>query len=105
MATPTVTPSAQAIISSFPEMDGASLWLKTPCKRISTIRHAEPYSFGEMPYRVYWDLKIASFKVNNDEYKPLLLLYKKGTIKRLEEKIAETKVGFNKGYNFVEEIN
>jgi len=99
------TPSAQAIVDMFPDINGTSLWLKTPCNQVSTIRHAETYSYGEMPYRVYWDLRIASFKVKDDEYKPFLLLFKKGTLRTLEVKIADIKKGFNRGYNFVEEVN
>jgi hypothetical protein len=53
---------------------------------------------------VYCDLTIASFKEEDHKYKPLLEKYKKSLLRRLETRIADTNQGFNKGYNFVDEV-
>ena len=101
-----MTPSACAIKSTFPTLDGTTLWLRNPSRRISSLRSLslEDYSYDEMPYRVYYDLTIASFKEEDTRYKSFLEKYKKGMIRKLETRIAETNKGFNKEYNFVDEI-
>jgi hypothetical protein len=100
------TPSANAIKTTFPNLNGTTLWLRRPSHRMSTLRSLslEDYSYGEMPYRVYCDLTIASFKGEDNQYKPFLEKYKKSLLRRLETRIADTNQGFNKGYNFVDEI-
>jgi hypothetical protein len=100
------SPSAQAIKSTFPNLDGTTLWLYNPSRRMSTLRSLSPedYSYGEMPYRVYCDLLIASFKGEDNQYKPFLEKYKKGMLRKLEARIADTNKGFNKGYNFIDEM-
>ena len=100
------TPTAQAVKTTFPNLDGTTLWLRNPSRRMSTLRSLslEDYSYEEMPYRVYCDLTIASFKEEDHKYKPLLEKYKKSLLRRLETRIADTNQGFNKGYNFVDEV-
>ena len=100
------TPSARAIKAVFPNLDCTSLWLHNPSRRMSTLRSLslESYSYGDMPYRVYCDLTIASVKVENNQYKPFLEKYKKGMLRKLETRIADTNKGFNRGYNFVDEL-
>ena len=100
------TPSARAIKTTFPNLDGTTLWLRSPSHRMSTLRSLslEDYSYGDMPYRVYCDLTIASIKMENNQYKPFLEKYKKGMLRKLEARIADTNKGFNKGYNFVDEM-
>lgn len=99
------TPSARAIMTTFPNLDCTTLWLHNPSRRMSTLRSLslKDYSYGEMPYRVYCDLLTASFKEEDNQYKPFLEKYKKGMLRRLEARIADTNKGFNKGYNLVDE--
>jgi hypothetical protein len=101
-----MTPSAHAVKSTFPNLDGTSLWLRNTTRRISTLRSLslENYCYDEMPYRVYCDLTIASFKEEDNQYKSFLEIYKKGVLRKLETRIADTNKGFNRGYNFVDEM-
>jgi len=101
-----MTPSASAIKTMFPDLDGTTLWLRNPSHRISTLRSlsSENCCYAEMPYRVYCDLLTASFKEEDNKYKPFLEKYKKGMLRKLETRIADTNKGFNRGYNFVDEM-